>query len=511
MKKIMFFLYLGLATTVQVQGQSAGVCGNGADQAEIAPRLTANLAAAAQGAGDRNVVRYVPIHFHIVGDASGAGKLREGRILDQLCELNEEYGSQDIRFYFSEHPTQGLFDKSINNNNVYNTQTANFTMQAKRHQNALNVYVVNLAVSGNNTGGTTLAYYNVPNDWVVSRKDQINNSNNGTLVHEIGHFFSLMHTFYGWEEDPFTPDDPTWDVAPVISPGGVPTERQNGTNCTTAGDMICDTPPDYNFGFNWPDCDPYTLGAKDPLGTVVDPMETNFMGYFRDCGENYQFTAQQIAAVSADLDSPQRNYLDNNYTPPVLEIVTPSNLIVSPAPAEVTQYYDEVFLDWNPVTGANYYLLELDVTATFNSPLVQTFVLTESSALVTTLQANKTYQWRVRPFNNYYTCASPVGSSFKTSLVSATKQLTQLNAWKAVPNPVAAGQSLSLFFDANEDSEINILLMNAEGRVLRQINSRQVPAGSSSLDLPLDGVQPGFYMVVLQNEQGRDVRKVIVK
>jgi hypothetical protein len=513
MKKMILSLYLGLMSAGMLQAQSNGVCGNGADQQALQERLQANLLTSEQSAGvsDRSVVKYVPIHFHLVGDANGAGRLREGRVLEQLCDLNEAFANQDIQFYFNPHPTYGLFDKSISNNNVYNQQTSTFTMQTRRHANALNVYVVNLAESGNNTGtGVTLAYYSIPNDWVVSRKDEINGNNNGTLPHEIGHFFSLMHTFYGWEENPFDPTDAGWPIAPVISPGGVPTERQNGSNCTTAADMICDTPPDYNFGLLQSNCAPYTGGAKDPLGTLVDPMENNFLGYFQGCGANYVFTPLQAGAILSDLNSPQRNYLDNNYNPPALTINTPANTLVSPAAAAVTTYYDEVLLDWNNVVGATYYLLEIDVSSTFNTPLVQTYVLTETSFLATNLQANKTYQWRIRPFNEYYTCAAPAASSFKTSLLSATKQIENLNAWQIAPNPVQAGQSVQIMLDAADAITADVQLLDASGRLVKQMNQQFIPAGSSNIEMSLQGVQNGLYLLVLQGEKGRDVRKLSV-
>ncbi|MEZ4948184.1 MAG: hypothetical protein R2784_02135 [Saprospiraceae bacterium] len=53
----------------------------------------------------------------------------------------------------------------------------------------------------------------------------------------------------------------------MVSPNGSPTELQDGSNCTTAGDKICDTPPDYNFGLiNGNSC---YGGAKDPNGVTA--------------------------------------------------------------------------------------------------------------------------------------------------------------------------------------------------------------------------------------------------
>ena len=167
-------LSLGTAALAQ---QSPGTCGTTfEDQLASRPRLRENLAAVDAGnyVADRGAIQYVPIFFHLVGDASGNGKHKERLVLDQLCKLNAAYAPMDIRFYLSPHPIQGLFDYSINNAGVYTSQTNTTLMQNRRHANALNVYVVNEAVSGNGQPGVTLAYYTPQRDWIVSRKDQIN-------------------------------------------------------------------------------------------------------------------------------------------------------------------------------------------------------------------------------------------------------------------------------------------------------------------------------------------------
>lgn len=503
---VLFFIQIGLA-------QSTPVCGNTvADQLEHRPRLRENIATVetAQGVSDRSAIQYVPVHYHIVGDATGAGKHKEAGILDQLCDLNAAYAPMDIRFYLNPHPTYGLFNRSINNDNVYSNQNNSFLMSTRRHTKAINIYVVETPNSGNNNPGIVLAYYSPSNDWIVERKTETKGGNNGTLPHEMGHFFSLMHTFYGYESDPFGPDDAGWPTAPVISPGGIPTERVNGTNCTTAADEICDTPPDYNFGLETGNCNPYTAGALDPLGTPVDPMEVNFMGYFQDCGTNYKFTPNQHSIILADLATSSRNYLDNTFAPVATEIATPADLLVSPAAGATSQYYDEVLFQWQPVTGAQYYLLEIDLSASFGTPLLQSFVVTETSKLVTGLTANKNYQWRVRPFNQYVTCAESKQRNFRTSAVSATNDIQGLDAWQIAPNPVQSGNGVQLSLRTSLPIDAQIQLVDVAGRIIYQQNAVSIPSGDMTLELPTANLSNGLYFVRLSTENGQDVRKLII-
>ncbi len=503
-----------LGTSAMVGQQVSGICGTTvADQLASRPRLRENLAAVEnnQYVSDRGAIQYVPIFFHLVGDDNGNGRGKERLVLDQLCRLNEAYAPMDIRFYLRPHNVQGLFDYSINNDGVYSAQTNTQLMQNKRHANALNVYVVNVAGSNNNQPGTTLAYYHPQRDWIVARNAYINGTpNNGTLAHEVGHFFSLNHTFLGYENDSFGPDDPTWPIAPVFSPeGSITTERQNGSNCTTAADEICDTPPDYNFGFEQGDCSSYNAGAKDPLGTLVNPMENNFMSYFSSCS-NYAFTDQQEGVILADRNSASRNYLDNTYQPVVEEINTPVNLLAAPSNLDTINYYDQVLFEWNSVEGATHYLFEIDITSAFATINARTFILTGTSKLMNTLLPNRKYFWRVRPFNTYVTCASARQFSFVTSALSATTDIAGLSAWQVSPNPVQSGASFRLVVNADNGFEATVQIFDPAGRQVYSQQSLSFQAGETVTEVPVDGLGNGLYFVVLNSGQGRDVRRLVV-
>ena len=505
---------LSLLAVLSVKAQETGhVCGNSAaDQFMFTPRLMENLAVVESGqVSDRGGVQYVPIHFHLVGDATGAGKCRELKVLDQLCALNEFYAPVGIQFYLSPHPTLGLFDKSINNASVYTTQSNSFLMQAKRHPNAINYFIVDVAASGNNDPGLVLAYYSPVGDWIVSRRDQINGaSNNGTIAHETGHFFSLQHPFLGWESTSgFGPTYPGWPVAPVQAPDGGTTERTNGTNCTTAADRICDTNPDYKFAFLQSGCGTYNGGAKDPLGELVDPLENNTMSYFNGCAD-YQFTPLQSAAMLADLNNAYRNFLDNAYTPVATNIDTPADLLVSPATGVTVPFYNAITLEWNAVAGATHYLIEVDEVPSFATNNIKTYITTSTSFLLTEMGASDTYYWRVKPFNYSVGCAAVKSRSFKTpATTTSTVDMEGLSAWQVSPNP-ASGNEAHLTINANSDFVANISILDAAGKLVKNIRDVHFVAGASTVDLPLEGLSNGFYCVFLDNGIARDMRKLVL-
>jgi hypothetical protein len=507
-------LVLGLLfCSSAMYAQQTGHCGvTSADGELLIKRMLLNrLAAANIPVEERGAISYVPVHFHLVADSDGTGRHKEWLVLDQLCDLNSEYAAYDIQFYLSAHPNFGLFDKSINANNIYETQAGSFVMQARKHPNAVNIFVSLNAASGNNQPGLTLAYYSSTFDWIVSRKSEINGTGNGTLSHEMGHFLSLPHTFQGWESESFGPGYPGWPTAPLLSPTGNPNEKQDGSNCSTAGDFICDTPPDYNFGFIWNGCTPYTGGALDPMGVLVNPMENNTMSYFQNCAD-YDFTPGQAAEMKSDLNSIGRNYLDNTFVPLATSITLPTGFMASPAQNSVTPVYDHVTFNWLATPGATHYLFEVDLVPGFISSKVQTVVVEgATSTAITGLDPNKTYYWRARPFNLYATCAKPTTNiAFKTgTATSATNELQGVVASELFPNPVN-GSDLTLSITADQAFDMQLRLVDAAGRILLTQADIKVNNGTNLFPIATDQLPNGVYYLNLISGQSSNTKIVSI-
>ena len=85
-----------------------------------------------------------------------------------------------------------------------------------------------------------------------------------TLTHELGHFFNLRHTFVGCSTT---------------------------SNCTTAGDRVCDTPPSNAAVYGCPT-------AGDNIKCGVTTLTMNYMDYTNDACM-YMFTAGQVNRMRA--------------------------------------------------------------------------------------------------------------------------------------------------------------------------------------------------------------------
>ncbi len=452
---------------------------------------------------DRDIV-WVPLRFHIIAKNDGTSAVSEQKVYDQLCELNETYATVDLQFYLKPF-------NYINNTTMYSDhEGTSFLMQSNRDNAAINVFVVQDA-GGIPGVSSTLGYFSPFADWLVMRIDEVGRFKK-TLSHEIGHFFSLAHPFLGWE----TPDhyDPEVHGTQVgtYSPGGTLNEYQDGSNCEEAADLVCDTPPDYNFGFGWNSCN-YTGGAKDPSGAVVDPMEVNIMSYFLACSpEDYTFTPDQSDLIITDLNTQARAYIRPNYTPTHAPINGTPELL-SPAQDETIPAYNVVHLEWTPVEGATAYFVEISRLSTFatNFWRYKSVVYGTSKTIYVDMEADKNYYWRVRPVNEARTCAaSSANGKFRTGTTVAVDQLTQVAAFKVLPNPVSNDHNLRVSLNVTESFIGQISLIDLSGRTVKQYMQQQFTEGENIYEVALDGQAPGVYFVNIHSKTGKMTRKVVI-
>lgn len=468
-------------------------------------RLLHNLRAAAEGTATPRDVSFVPIRFHVGAKNDGTGRISVNKVLDQLCELNEDFAPYDIQFFLA-----GGNINFINNTTFYENHSAtqSSVMSIQKDSRALNVFIVESANTGNNPGdGVTLAYYNIPRDWIVITKTYIRD-NDATLTHEIGHYFSLLHTFNGWECGGYNTEN---DPAPTsASCGNSTTERENGSNCETSGDFVCDTPPDYNNGLGWNNCD-FSLNVLDPQGNRIDPDERNYLSYFLSCPDDeYYFSDQQVQAMQQDLNSFSRNYLRLDPVPTV-PVITESTTPNYPIENEVTDAYNYVNFQWDAVPNATAYFLEIDRVATFSISPIR-LVVYGNSKVITDLTSDRNYYWRVRPFNAMSGCA-PISDlvSFRTGTgVTNIDTPSFVEEFTVSPNPVFGQSELQIRLSSQEAFNGTIEVLDITGRPTGVQRQYDFATGAQQLSLNIDRLTSGIYLLQITTSEGRLTQKVVV-
>ena len=195
----------------------------------------------------------IPIQNHVVRETDSTGGLTIVDISFVMNTLNTYYINSNIQFYECDSINY------INNSNYYDFDGNDESVFCGQNdiQNVVNIYYFNSVITSSGSGVCGYAYFPPGPDRVI-----MNSScalNGSTIVHEIGHYLSLYHTH-----------GPTNN--------GTTTELVNGSNCSSAGDELCDTPADPNLAGLVTTCQ-YTGTAVDANGQSYVPDPTNIMSY----------------------------------------------------------------------------------------------------------------------------------------------------------------------------------------------------------------------------------------
>lgn len=449
----------------------------------------------------RNNTIYVPIKFHLTANDNGTGRLDYIHVLNQLCILNRDFASSNIVFYIYE----GF--SLINQTDIYQAAGTNRNaVQAKKDGKAINVFITqNADLNNNSSGGTTLGFYSPQGDYIVIRKQEVANQSN-TLSHEIGHFFNLRHTFYGWEGAPYRIEDHGQTVTFTTVPGGIANiqvELVDGSNCLTAADMICDTPPDYNFGLTASNCAFFTV-VFDRNNDRIFPMKENQMGYFRSC-DTFRFTEGQTDRMLINYNSTTRNYLKSSYIPNITEI-TDAPVLNIPEKNEKLTEYTNVLFDWEDVPGTTTYLIEIKGSNQYYSAFT-----TSSEYTAPELKKNNTYFWTVKPFNDAYGCAPVTTSNFRTGDgTTSTYDIVEVKNVVITPNPVnnSSNVQISLFTNETENAQIEVLSM--VGQRLKTFTYR-LEAGQNTIPFDIKDLNTGIHILNIKVNGRNSFAKFVVK
>ena len=280
---VLFFTLFAFATLSNAQSHhNHAKCGVSIDEGiSIKNRMLENrrnraeLLARFESSRSNDSTVFVPLQFHVVNRSDGTGGEKISDIIANLCRLNDDYLHLNIEFYLA-GPVRTINQDYLYTND-FSTGLANYFMGLYKIDGVVNIFIGNQIVSGQ-SGGTTLGYYTSGLDIIFAIRGAVNGSAT-TLTHELGHFFSLPHTFFGWENSNYADVmTGTNGRTPSFTLSGWPVEniaRGGGNdNCTVAADGFCDTEPNYLFGFFGGTynngCD-YAATAHDPQGYMFRP------------------------------------------------------------------------------------------------------------------------------------------------------------------------------------------------------------------------------------------------
>lgn len=201
----------------------------------------------------------INVYFHIVRNSQGEDAFQHPYIEGVVLELNKAFSPHNIVIN-----NAGV--DYINNTDFVQIDNRAESMslgQVNSQANAINYYIVErLWEEGDGElAGTSNS---IPSNHLVIKWDQVERA---ISAHELAHCLNLLHTY-------------------ETSRG---TEAINGTNCQTAGDLVCDTPADPGTGFesNSFTCTYTGGGGYNPLpdNIMADVTENCRQSFTRGQGE----------------------------------------------------------------------------------------------------------------------------------------------------------------------------------------------------------------------------------
>ncbi|MEP7195843.1 MAG: hypothetical protein ABI851_04945 [Saprospiraceae bacterium] len=458
MNKLLILFTLLFIYSINSNAQFEGFCGSSAsDNFQIRERMFKNREEMDQLNTRTGAIKYVPLTYYLAAKDDGTGRAKYLNVLNNICALNAIYLDQEIQFYL-----KGIID--VNNTFLYDDPSSTFGKAAltkiqDKNKNSINIYVASKA---NGTDLGVLAFYNPNGDYLVSDLNYVT-AKGFTLAHEIGHYFSLPHTFYGWENTTY---DCTIPTPTELFLGGTRVlieyvERlkmlNNKLHCEQSADGFCDTQADYELGLGATGCT-WDKCAKDPdeVPLITDPA--NIMSYFLNCPK--YFSTDQKAAIARDYLSTGRNYIKNPVHTPLGEVLAaPQNGVV------VSTGFNSVTFKWDAVPNATKYLLEFANVTLSNNATYKNFILKRLDTTFTNLTKGIKYAWRVSAYNETYPCPKSTATLFYTNsnFGVATKDILNFSAINLIYN---GSNSYSLNIDSNIGGEVQFQLFTADGKLL---------------------------------------------
>lgn len=434
---------------------------------------------------------YIALAIHIVGDNNGNGYFPKSKVFDALCVLNEDFDAANIHFY-----TTTDFEY-INNSSYYQhtfNQGSNM-MDEYYTSNKVDCYIVD-DPAGN------CGYSSYGNG--IALKKACLSPTEHTWTHELGHYFSLAHPFYGWEGTDFDYADPAPNDI-----NGLSTEKVDGSNCEYAADGFCDTPPDY-LNYRWT-CNAQGMSTQiqhDANGVAFRSDGSYYMSYSNGPCKT-QFSEEEIAAMRANIEGPQ-SFLQTNASP-MEDISSDPVVLTYPIQGAIAHTNGgDITLTWAPMDNATGYIVQVNPFPNFGSAIIEEQVST-NQITIPDLEIGKKYYWRVRAFSEWSSCSpfSP-STNFKVGTAVAVSELTSINNLQIIPNPASKGQNIWIKLDSKTQKNMEFSIMDTQGKLISH-SAIQTQIGHQTFPINTTHLEQGVYFLQLKSAEGFHYEKFIIQ
>ena len=489
MKNVFLLSSLALGFLFELCGQTApaSFCGtNTNDQQKLINIRQSNSLLSYPESG----VIYIPIQVHILRSDGGNGGYNLVSLKESLCTLNSDFEKTGMQFYF-ENEVNYIDNSKWDSHPKFEAGIE--MMKANNFKNVINCYIVT-DPAGN------CGYFAYEGDAVALSKTCLGKSSH-TWAHELGHYFSLPHTFFGWEGTPYNYNKPTIEYQGQV---WRTIENVSRNNCPMEADGFCDTPPDY-ISNRW-SCNENSQSTSVQRDINDEEFQSDgslFMSYANDACMN-RFASDQSKAMLDYLRSTRSNLL--RPTSNFLKINEFNQDSFFPLDSSSISSRDVIF-SWDNANGADSYLFQLSRTAAF-SLLVYNIRTENNFVKLDSIASGKNFFWRVIPMNKFDFCAQNSKSFyFNTNVLSSSDEIIESEEIRIYPNPVRQNQTLFLV-SSNPSSPLEFSLFNSVGKKVKIISTGIQNEDITTINL--QELNAGIYFLRLKNGNSEIIKKIII-
>lgn len=326
-------------------------------------------------------ITYLPVKLHLTRN-SGTSYYNLNSFMFEFAKMNEKFLPAGFQFYLCDSVNY-LNNSILDDFDAGLNYSDSLELVAQNKDDAINIYYVNESNAGGRSNFISGdKFYN----WMFV----VNGVWQGgeTLTHEMGHYFNLYHTHE------------TFQGAELV----------NGSNCSTAGDYVCDTPADtYPTNYDIVSCN-YDGTAKDGNNQSYAPNTDNLMSYYGG-GCRMIFTpgqgvrAQSAHAARLSMIANEGNQYGFTY---------PSNDTISVYNVRVFELYGSVRVRWFCYSNPVGFLIERSTNPNSGFVPIGGVYSYSREFIDASVVAGTTYYYRIKAVNskNYYSAVAAHTASF---------------------------------------------------------------------------------------------------